>query len=108
MLFEQVFVDTARLTSTVRRALQSRDQVSLLDIVREAPIELGLAEVVAYLALKDEGFDIVFDETVQTDLSWTVADGEVRTARVPASATPARAVRACVRRFLGDRDAPYS
>lgn len=84
LLFEQVFVDTARLTSTVRRALQSRDQVSLLDIVREAPIELGLAEVVAYLALKDEGFDIVFDETVQTDLSWTVADGEVRTARLPA------------------------
>lgn len=83
LLFEQVFVDRARLTSTVRRALQSRDQVTLGDLVRSAPIEQGLAEIVTYLALDDDTFDVVFDERHPTELTWTDADGTCRTATLP-------------------------
>jgi hypothetical protein len=83
LLFEQVFVDRARLTSTVRRALQSKDQVTLQDLVDEAPIEQGLAEVVTYLALDDDTFAVVFDERRPTHLAWHDADGVHRTATLP-------------------------
>lgn len=83
LLFEQVFVDRARLTSTVRRALQERDQVTLQDLIETAPIEQGLAEVVTYLALDDDTFDVVFDEGHPTTVSWTDGDGVHRTASLP-------------------------
>jgi hypothetical protein len=82
-LFEQVFVDMARLTSTVRRALQARDQITLQDLVDGAPIEQGLAEVVSYLALDDDTFDVVFDERCPTRLAWYDVDGVQRTATLP-------------------------
>lgn len=44
-LFEQVYVDQARLASNVRRALQTRSQVSLAAVVMDNPIEQGLAEL---------------------------------------------------------------
>jgi hypothetical protein len=83
LLFEQVFVDRARLTSTVRRALQSRDQATLQDLVDGAPIEQGLAEVLTYLALDDDTFDVVFDERHPMQLAWHDADGVHRTATLP-------------------------
>lgn len=83
LLFEQVFVDRARLTSTVRRALQSRDQVTLGELVDDAPIEQGLAELVTYLALDDDAFDVVFDPAASTRLSWLDAEGVERAATLP-------------------------
>jgi hypothetical protein len=83
LLFEQVFVDRARLTSTVRRALQSRDQVTLAAVVEDAPIEQGLAEVITYLALDDDAFEVVFDQGHPTQLSWADLDGAGRTVTLP-------------------------
>jgi hypothetical protein len=83
LLFDQVFVDRARLTSTVRRALQARDQVELTELVAAAPIEQGLAEVVGYLALDDDAFRVVFDDSVRTTLSWRDDDSVTRTATLP-------------------------
>jgi hypothetical protein len=83
LLFEQVFVDRERLGATVRRALQGRDQVDLTELVAQAPIEQGLAELVTYLALDDDAFRSVFDETVRTQVSWVDADGTRRAATLP-------------------------
>lgn len=83
LLFEQVFVDRVRLTATVRRALQSRDQITLCEVVATAPVEQGLAEVVTYLALDDDTFDVVFDELHPTQLTWDDVDGSRRTATMP-------------------------
>jgi hypothetical protein len=83
LLFEQVFVDRVRLTSTVRRALQSRDQITLGDLVEAAPIEQGLAEIVTYLALDDDGFEVVFDESTPTELAWTDPGGTDRIVTLP-------------------------
>jgi hypothetical protein len=82
-LFEQVHVDPARLSMSVRRALQQRSQVGLAQLVREQPLEHGLAELVTYLSLTDEAFRVVFDEGAKDQVSWRDPGGGNRTATLP-------------------------
>jgi hypothetical protein len=82
-LFEQVYVDPARLSLGVRRCLQHRSQVGLAELLREQPLEQGLAELVTYLSLTDETFRVVFDDTVSEHVNWLDADDRMRTATLP-------------------------
>ncbi|MBY0276111.1 DUF3375 domain-containing protein [Candidatus Binatia bacterium] len=70
-LFEQVHVDKARLAAHVRRALQTRPQVSLADVIAAHPLEQGLAELVAYLSLAVDDRNAVIDEARPQILVWT-------------------------------------
>jgi hypothetical protein len=81
-LFAQVHVDPAPLTAQVRRALLQRPQVGLAALLREHPLEQGLAELVTYFALTDDAFDIVFDDAPE-QVDWLDADGRARRATVP-------------------------
>ncbi|MCB7135267.1 DUF3375 domain-containing protein [Cellulosimicrobium marinum] len=72
-LYEQVHVDPDRLARTVRGALAgpgARSQVSLTDLVRDAPLEHGLAELVTYLSLDDPRFAVVHDDDATDEVSW--------------------------------------
>ncbi len=82
-LFEQIYVDPTRLAQTVRQSLQRDPQVSLARVIRTQPLEQGLAELVTYLSLTDDLFQVVFDETVTDQISWLDADGATRVATVP-------------------------
>lgn len=82
-LFDQVHVDRALLASGVRRALQHRGQVGLPELVRDNPLEQGLAELVGYLSLADDAFRVVFDESAREQVSWQDADGRERVATLP-------------------------
>lgn len=82
-LFEAVYVDSARLVDIVQRALAGRAQVSLADVVHEFPLEQGLAELVAYLALPMDSFTVVFDDRREEGITWTDSDGLQRSARTP-------------------------
>jgi hypothetical protein len=82
-LFEQVYVDPARLSLGVRRSLQHRAQVGLAELLREQPLEQGLAELVTYLSLTDDTFRVVFDDTVRDHVNWLDADDQMRTATLP-------------------------
>jgi hypothetical protein len=75
VIFDQIVVDPQRLSTYVRHALQRRDQVGLVDVVTEHPIEHGLAEVVTYFSLDDPGFEVLFDESVAQHLAWVDPDG---------------------------------
>lgn len=79
-LFEQVYVDRARLRSVVRQALLRRPQVGLVELLREHPLERGLAELVAYLSLADSAFETVFDEDRDDHVVWHDDEGEQRAA----------------------------
>jgi flagellar motility protein MotE (MotC chaperone) len=72
-LFDCVFVDKERLAAHIRRALQRRDQVSLSEIVEANPLEHGLAELIAYLALASEDPGAVIDDRNRQTLVWTDA-----------------------------------
>lgn len=84
LLFEQAHVDPAPLAANVRRSLQQHDQIGLAQLVGAHPLEHGLAELVTYLSLSDEGFQVVFDETRTEEIGWRDAEGIERVATLPA------------------------
>lgn len=83
-LFEQTFVDRERLRSHIRRALQSREQIALTDLLADHPLEQGLAELVAYLGLAADDEHALIDEDERGTVTWTDAEGIRRQATVPA------------------------
>jgi hypothetical protein len=82
-LFTVDHVDQQRLVGQVRAALHHRAQVSLGELVEEHPPEHGLAEVMAWFALNDDGIDLVFDDDSRQQLAWTADDDTRRSADVP-------------------------
>jgi hypothetical protein len=82
-LFEQVYVDPARLTATVRQALVRRPVVQLSHVIADHPLEQGLAELVTYLTLTDPSFDTVLDDAEHDQVTWVDQHGATRRARLP-------------------------
>jgi hypothetical protein len=82
-LYEQVYVDRSLLRAHIRRALQTRSQVSVADLLATRPLSLGLAELVTYLALAAEDRDAVIDNTRSERVSWTDSAGTQREATLP-------------------------
>jgi hypothetical protein len=89
-LFEQTVVDKTRLRETIRHALRQRPQVTLRELLEQAPLRQGLAELVAYLELAHGGLDelrAVVDENVEEPIRWQGANVEgaqvTREARLP-------------------------
>jgi hypothetical protein len=82
-LFEQVYVDKTRLTDQIRRALQTRPQISLADLVEHFPLEHGLAELVTYLSLAAEQPGAVIDDCHKQELTWIDSEGAHRRATLP-------------------------
>lgn len=82
-LFEQVHVDELRLTSNIRRALQTRQQVSLATLTADRPIEQGLAEVATYFKLATQDLAAMIDDERTETVHWTDQDGRGRQATLP-------------------------
>jgi hypothetical protein len=82
-LADQVHVDPAVLAAGVRRALRHRTRVGLPEVVEDRPLEYGLAELVAYLALGDDSFGVVFDDAARERVGWSDGDGVSRVATLP-------------------------
>jgi hypothetical protein len=82
-LFDQIYVDKSRLMAHIRKALQTRPQVSLADLVKSFPLEQGLAELVAYLSLATEDNAAVIDDRNKQELSWVDSEGRRRRATLP-------------------------
>lgn len=82
-LFQQVYVDPGPLRDKVRAALRRDSQVGLADLITVAPLTYGVAELVAYLSLRDDTFAIVYDEARTEQVMWTGSDGQDRTATLP-------------------------
>ncbi len=82
-LYAQVYVDRAALHAHIRRALQTRNQISLADLIAVHPLELGLAELVAYLAIASEDDDAQIDDARKQKLYWADENGVTREATLP-------------------------
>lgn len=81
-LLDQVHVDRERLIQHVLVSLGHRDQVGLEEVVRGAPLEHGLAELIGYLSLREPGLEVVFDEDGRAQIVWS-SDELDRVADVP-------------------------
>ncbi len=82
-LYEQTYVDQLRLMSNIRRALQTRRQVSLATLAEEYPIEQGLAELATYLKLATQDMRAAIDDDKSESIAWRDAEGRQRRATVP-------------------------
>lgn len=82
-LFEQVYVDREQLRGRLRRALQTRDQISLPQLLEHSPLERGLAELVTWLALADDDPRAIVDEETTCTLRWQDTNGMIRRADLP-------------------------
>ena len=71
------------IAAHVRRALQTRDQISLADLVADRPVEQGLAELVAYLSLAADDDKAVIDDSVTETIFWVEDAGRRRRATLP-------------------------
>jgi hypothetical protein len=82
-LFEQFYVDKERLRARLRKALQTRRQISLAELLDAYPLEQGLAELVAWLSLATGEESGVVDEERLQNVTWQEADGRTRQATLP-------------------------
>lgn len=82
-LFEQVYVDPEPLRGGIRQALRGQPRIGLAELVNRHPLQQGVAELVTYLALRDEAFAIVYDEVHRERITWSDADGRERAATLP-------------------------
>ena len=81
ILHAAVFVDRLKLKGIIRSSLQTRNQVSLEQILSEHPLEQGLAELVTYLSIAGEDDKAQFDESRNHRASWTDEHGISRRAQ---------------------------
>jgi flagellar motility protein MotE (MotC chaperone) len=73
LLFNQTFVDQARLVEIIRNVLPESSMALLSDVIAMHPIEQGAAEIVGYLALNDEDVTVDTDDTDETFLEYADA-----------------------------------
>lgn len=92
-LFGQSVVDKTRLQATIQRALRSKSQVTLHELLDAAPLQQGLAELLAYLELahandgNQQGLRALVDESAQETVRWQARNSSGQTverqARLP-------------------------
>jgi Protein of unknown function (DUF3375) len=81
-LFDQVYVDKDELMRNIQEELQSRNQISLCDVVAKHPLSKGLAELVSYLAIAGEDPLTVFDDAHTDLIRWRDSRGFDRQAGI--------------------------
>jgi hypothetical protein len=81
ILFAGVFVDRIKLKGIIRNCLQTRDQVTLEQVLARHPLEKGLCELVTYLSLAGEDERAQFDDSRQQRVSWSDEHGVTRQAQ---------------------------
>ncbi len=82
-LFDQTFVDTARLAEQLRAVVPSRSSALLHEVIELYPLRDGLAELLGYLALTDENLRVELDESRTITVSWHDDRVGTRTVRMP-------------------------
>jgi hypothetical protein len=81
-LYRQNFVNEAELRGNIRKALQTRTQISLSRLVELYPIRKGLAELVTYLELAHKEGALVADDAEEL-LTFSTEAGVVRQVELP-------------------------
>ena len=78
VLTDQVVVDPARLASRIRALIPVRGTARLEDIVTMYPLQHGAAEIVGYLALKDDDLEVTTNEHEETVIQYHEAGRSMR------------------------------
>lgn len=81
LLLDQIRIDKGRLKRHVKMALKSQKQVTLSELVALQPLEQGLAELLAYLQLGEDGLRLLEDPSTMDTIAWAGIDSEGKPVR---------------------------
>lgn len=82
-LFAQRFIDTARLADNIRAIVPQRSTAELAEVLELYPVEEGVAEILGYLSLSGDEFEVELHDDEETIIDYTDAVGTARRARLP-------------------------
>jgi hypothetical protein len=82
-LYRQTWIDEAELKARVRKALQTRSQITLGELSERFPMRKGLAEVIGYFNLASRGDKALISDTEQEVLDLVTTDGRPRRVELP-------------------------
>lgn len=82
-LYQQMYVDEAELQANIRRALQTRSQISLAHLLAEYPVRRGLAELIGYFNIAHRSRKAVVAVEAQESVVIQGEDGWARLVRAP-------------------------
>ena len=84
-LFSEVVIDKAALSKHIRQALQERAHITLRELIEVRPLQQGLAELIAYLQLASDEFNVNVDESAVDTIIWRIDDssGSMKQASMP-------------------------
>jgi len=77
-LYSQIVIDKHQLSKHIRQTLQTRSQVTLRQLCEMQPLQHGLAELVAYLQIASDSFNVTVDENVLETISWKREESNVQ------------------------------
>jgi hypothetical protein len=85
-LYDQVYIDPARLAVNVRRCLAEADEAPLTMVLERHPLEQGLAELIGYLRLASDEGSLVrarIHDGERDPVAWADHGGHTRRATIP-------------------------
>ena len=75
-LFSQTIVDRTQLARNIQSALQERQQISLAELCAKHPLRHGLAELLTYIQISGDDFQIAIDENNREQITWRTTDDD--------------------------------
>ncbi len=82
-LFSQVYVDKEKLKAQIAFMLQSKNELTLSQIIVRYPLELGLSELITYLVIASESNQASFFSDSSEEVFWSDDEGKGHVARIP-------------------------
>lgn len=82
-LYEQVYVDSRELASSVQGSLRHAGRIGLTEHLDQQPLTHGIAELVTYISLRDESFETLIDDEVRDSVRLDTTDGSDKIVRFP-------------------------
>ncbi len=83
VLYRQIYIDVRELELNIQKALETRSQISLCDLLKAFPVKNGLAELLAYLNLAFNGKKAMVNDEETEVVDYTTRAGRCRTATMP-------------------------
>lgn len=83
VLFNQIIINKAQLKLNIKKALNTRPQVTLKQIIDDFPLQQGLAELIVYMSIAATNKSALFDESEIELIRWINSDGIEKQVTLP-------------------------
>jgi hypothetical protein len=82
-LYDTFFIDETLLHDNIQRALMSRSEITLPELVKQYPIKQGIAELVAYLLIAAQESQHTVERNLSEEITINMLEGEESRIIVP-------------------------